>query len=221
MQPLVSWRCYSRRPHIQGCVECTNCAWWIKTPKPKHRTLNWMNEAWWVDLEGGGGEYKENTSCGILQEPTGMLKLWSIKRIVLGVRAVAQLAECLLTIQETWVWSHALYKHYAYRSLLVILALWRWRQGIKIQGHSQLHSEVEVSLGYMRPWQRTKHIELSKDHRALEYDFWASKSGSHLYVGFGQLLSSLGVTVLFIVFHIFFSMGRSSPKYVANSHEDI
>lgn len=90
-----------------------------------------------------------------------------------------------------------------------------------IQGHSQLHSEVEISLGYMRPCQRTKHIKLSKDHRALEYDFWASKPGSHLCVGFGQLLSSLGVTVLFIVLHIFFSMGWLSPKYVDESHEDI
>ena len=34
-----------------------------------------MNEAWWVDLEGGGGDYEENTLYGILQEPTGMLKL--------------------------------------------------------------------------------------------------------------------------------------------------
>lgn len=86
-----------------------------------------------------------------------------------------------------------------------------------IQGHSQLHSEVEISLGYMRPC----HTKLSKDHRALEYDLWASKSGSHLCVGFGQLLSSLGVTVLFIVLNIFFSMGWLSPKYVDESHEEI
>lgn len=34
-----------------------------------------MGEAWWVDLEGGEGEYEQSTLYGALQEPTEMIKL--------------------------------------------------------------------------------------------------------------------------------------------------
>lgn len=54
----------------------------------------------------------------------------------------AQLRVCSSVLQVDKVWR-----------LLVMLALGRWKQDGKkeVQGHPQLHSELEASLGYTGP----------------------------------------------------------------------
>lgn len=75
---------------------------------------------------------------------------------MLGPRSIAQLVECLPTCTKPWVQFSGSYKPSMGVLACNPMTLEVESGGSGVQGHPQLHEEIEASLGYMSPCLKSK-----------------------------------------------------------------